>query len=302
MKIVISGLIFPVTIMRYFWEALEHRDDVELIVAGPFTGSWIPWRGGMELPQRYVKHPDIALPRNSTSMQPDPAIVEFQLPWKPDLWIQFDASWHFSRRPQAEVVALVETDPHVLKEWYKTPKAYSDFTFCMQAIYKEPDEFYLPYAYSQYHHYPEDVQEKYDVCMIGLQYQHRTTLVNRLAGRNKKVYYDLGIVFDEYRKMYCSSRIGMNWSSKLDLNARAFELLAMGRCTVMNRVPDLATFFVDGDHFVGFSDEFEAEEKIMKLLEDDDMRKEIAAAGYRKVQGHTYSARVQQMLETMRLV
>jgi glycosyltransferase involved in cell wall biosynthesis len=302
MNVVISGLIFPLTIMRYFWEAFEHRENVELIVTGPFSGSWIPWRGGMELPQRYVKHPDIPLPKTTASMRPDPKIVEIQLPWKPDLWIQFDAGFHFSRRPDARVVALVETDPHCLKPHYKLPKSYSDFTFSMQLVYSEPGEHYLPYAYSKYHHFHEDLQKKYDACMIGLQYEQRTRLINKLVSRNKKVFYDIGVVFDEYRRVYNASKIGLNWSSLLDLNARCFELLAMGSCAVMNRVPDLPTFFTDGEHYVGFDDMDEAETKILQLLEDDDMREEISSAGHRKVQFHTYDARVQQMLEIMKMV
>jgi hypothetical protein len=281
---------------------LRHRDDINLMVAGPFTGAWIPWRGGMELPQRYVKHPDIPLPPSSAQMNVSPKVVEAMLHWKPDLWIQFDAGFHFSTRPNAEIVALVETDPHVLKQHYKLPKSYSDFTFCMQQVYQENGEHYLPYAYSKYHHYPENLQKKYDACMIGLQYEQRTRLINRLVQRHKKVYYDIGAVFDDYRRVYNASKIGLNWSSLLDLNARCFELLAMKCCAVMNVVPDLPTFFVDGDHYVGFQDERDAEVKILELLEDDEMREEIAEAGYRKVKPHTYDNRVQQMLEIMKLV
>jgi hypothetical protein len=302
MRVTISGLIFPLTIMRYFWEAFEHREDVELQVIGPFFDDYIPWRGGMQLPKRYVKHPSIPLPRNAANIRIDPKLVETQLPWKPDLWVQFDAGFHFTRRPDAGIVALVETDPHVLKSTYHLPKSYSDYTFSMQGVYMDEGEYYLPYAYSQYHHYPVDVPKKFDACMIGLQYPQRTDLVNRLIAKGKRVYYDNGPVFDEYRELYCSSKIGLNWSSKMDLNARCFELLAMKVCAVMNLVPDLKTFFVPDDHFISFLDINEAETKILSLLENEDKRNEIAEAGYRKVQGHTYDARVQQMLEIMKLV
>ena len=301
-KVALFGIYYPMAILTYFREAFENREDVELWTCGPFTGDFIPWRGGMRLPQRYVKAPSYSLPQEAANKEVPSALVNNAMPWTPDLSIIIDAGFHFTDRPKGKIVARVQTDPHCLKDWYKKSKSYLDFDFCMQAVYQENGEHYLPYAYSQYHHYPEKLQKKYDACMIGLQYEQRTKLINRLIRRNKKIYYDIGTVFDEYRRVYNASKIGLNWSSLLDLNARCFELLAMRSCAVMNVVPDLPTFFVDGDHYVGFRDEQEAEVKILELLEDDAMRDEIAEAGYRKVQGHTYDARVQQMLEIMKLV
>ena len=51
--------------MRYMIEAFEDRDDVELWTYGPFTGNNIPWNGGIQLDQRYVKTPNFPLPIGS---------------------------------------------------------------------------------------------------------------------------------------------------------------------------------------------------------------------------------------------
>ncbi len=86
-KIVVSGLFFPITMMGYFIRALERRNDVELITAGPYTGTWIPWDGGMYIPSKHVYMPTIPLPAAAAQIKPSPpTYIESQLPWKPDLW------------------------------------------------------------------------------------------------------------------------------------------------------------------------------------------------------------------------
>ena len=300
-KVALFSTWYPLSMSRYFWEAFEDREDVELWVCGPFTGTFIPWNGGMNLPQKYVKTPDLSLDRALIGKPISSYLINNLMPWKPDLTITIDAGWHFSDRPAGEIVAHVQTDPHVLKDFYKPIKKNNDFNFCMQAVYSEPDEHYLPYAYSPRHHYPMDLEKEYDACIIGLHYPQRTQLVNRLLKRGLKVYYDIGVVYDEYRITNNKSKVGLNWSSLLDMNARAWELAAMGLCSVQNIVPDMATFFVESDHYLGFKDIDEAEKKVMLALMDDGMRQEIGDAARRKVLPHTWNARITQILETVRI-
>ena len=134
-KVVISGLIYSFTMLHWFWRAFERREDIELFVTGPFFDDWIPWSGGLTLPKKYVKVPHFPLPRNMNNIPS--TLVEAQLPWKPDLWLEIDAGWHFNNKPNANIVAHIQTDPHVLKDFYKIPKARSDFVFCMQTPYME---------------------------------------------------------------------------------------------------------------------------------------------------------------------
>jgi hypothetical protein len=290
--------------LHYFWRALERREDVELCVVGPFTGARIPWNGGMTLPQKYVKTPDIALPENSQRIKPNSILVEAQLPWdEVDLWLQVDAGWHVSNRPtNAKVVAHVQTDPHVLKDHYKVPKSYSDYSFCMQHAYMEEGEFYLPYAYDPTIHFPVGIDKIYDACMIGLHYEQRNNLVKRLRDRGLSVHYSIGEIYNEYREIYNQSRIALSWSSLEDTPARVFEALGMGLPLVCNRTPDLSNFFVEGEHYLGFTSVEEAEKQTLKLLSDKELRLEIANAGHRKVQRHTWDNRVQEILETCRLI
>jgi hypothetical protein len=303
-KVAIGMIHYPVAMGRYFVDAFKRREDVELWTFGPFTGNWIPWLYGLQLPQRYVQEPNFPLPQNTIERHTFPAkMIDMQMPWKPDLLIQIDAGWHLDSRPNANVVAHIQTDPHVLKGFYTFPKQYSDLKFCMQHHYMESDELYLPYAYDPAIHYPMNLEKTTDVCMIGLQYPQRMMLANRLRELNVNVNLTTGIVYDEYREAYNRSRIALTWSTLLDLPARTWEGMAMKLPVITNRVPDLGNFFVEGEHYLGFDSEQEAIKQVLKVLSDPTNASEMANSAYRKViAGHSYDYRVQQILETAKLI
>jgi len=308
MRVVVSYLGYPLTMATWFIRALQRRDDVELIRVAPFTGTWIPWskpgqdpRLGMNLPQKYVDQPEIALPQSMANMHMHPEMLRDRLPKDIDLWIQIDAGWHFSVRPPAKCSILIETDPHVLKPWYQLPKSYSDFTFCMQSNYMEKDEIFLPYAHDPTVHYPMNLEKEYDVCLVGLLYPQRAALIDKLRADGLSVFYDIGLIFDEYREVYNKSRIALSWSTLQDLPARVWEGMAMGLPVVTNRVPDLDHFFSDFHDYVGFEDLEEAEIKILDLMKDEPVRQMVANHGFASVQPHTYDARIQTILETVGL-
>jgi hypothetical protein len=304
LNVIISGLIYPFTIMHYFWRALEKRTDINLYVLGPFFNNWTPWNYGIYLDQKYVKWPDFPMSPELGLQHAIPfAFASVGINFKPDVWIQFDADWHFLDRPNADIVVLVETDPHCVN--YVVPRAYSDFSFCMQRPYMQGKETYLPYAYDPDIHYPmPEVDKIYDVCLIGLQYAHRVGVLNSLRDHGVKVFAEIGHVYDEYRLINNQSKIGFNWSSLLDMNARVWELAAMGVCAVENTVPDMPTFLVPGEHYIEFTDATDAEKQIVMALADDDRRDSIAQAAYRKITSgkNTYADRCQQIFETIRIM
>jgi len=300
-KVVISGLIFPFTMLHLFWRAFERREDVDLFVTGPFTGDWIPWMYGIRLPQKYVKMPNFPLP--ATSRAVSSKIVETQLPWKPDLWLEIDAEFHFIDKPNATVVGHIHTDPHVLRGWYNQIKGRSDITFCMQNCYREQGEYYLPYAADPTIHYPMDLPKEHDCCLEGLQYDQRTRLVNFLRSRGKTVHYSTGAVYDEYRELYNKSRVALSWSSLQDTPSRVWEAMAMQIPLVTNRTPDLPTLFVEGDHYLGFDTIEEANHQVDKILSDPDFAAEMAHNAYRKVMAqHTWDIRCESILHTAKLI
>jgi len=300
-RIVISGLIFPVTMLHFFWRAFERREDVDLRVVGPFSNDWIPWKGGIRLPMRYVKYPHIPLPQNlSGSVGMSPAFIQGQLPWEPDLWIQIDAGW-WLQKPKATVVAHIATDPHVLN--YDRQRKECDVFFNMQTPYMKPGDRYLPYAYDKEIHYPILADKVYNAALVGLQYETRTKLVNRLRQGGLRVYYETGIVYDEYREIYNQSDVALSWSSLLDMPARVWEAFAMSVPLVTNRVPDLSNWFVEKDHFLGFNDVDEAERQVRTLLNDPEYAAEMSENVYRKVTAaHSYDHRVNEILSVCKII
>ena len=294
MNVVLTGIFYPLAILRYFEAALRRRPGVSLFTAGPYTGAWIPWNGSMNLPPKYAVSPDLPLPQAAINQPLPVAFVEGRLPWTPDVWIQVDAGWRLHGRPHAGLNFVVGTDPHVLD--YDPARRWADAFYCMQACYAKPGDCYLPYAYDPIWHAPEDQPRRYDACLLGLHYEQRDRWVAALRARGLNVCYDLGPVFAEARALYNQSPVGLDWSSLKDLNARVFELLGMRRLAVVNRVPDLATFFQDGRDLVVFDTLDEAVEKTLYYHDHPDEAAIIADQGYQAVQPHTWDARVAQIL------
>jgi hypothetical protein len=300
-KILLTYLVYPLAMATYFRKALEHREDVDLKVAGIYTGAWIPWMGGMTLPSKYAVPPDISLPLSLGTNEYPYELIKGQLgEWKPDLIIQVDAGFHAKYKPADGMVVTVGTDPHVLNEFYDTPRKYSDKFFNMQAVYSKQGDVYLPYAYSKYDVYPEDIpnpDDTVDAALIGMPYENRVQWVQELRNRGMKVIFENGPVFDEARELYNRGRIGLNWSSMDDLNCRAFELPAMKLCPVMNYVPDMQRFFEPDEDYLQFTTMREAIEKTMWAKLNPDLASAMAERAYQKVLPHTYDQRVTDILK-----
>jgi hypothetical protein len=302
-KIVISGVFFPLTMMGYFIRAFERRNDIELQTVGPFTGSFIPWGGGMQIHPKYVKIPNIALTPDSIQRGIPSAPVQSQLPWEPDLWLQIDAGWHFINKPRATIVGHIGTDPHCLLQFYAPAKRLSDICWGMQTPYLESGDKYLPYAYDPTIHFHEDLPKEYDACLVGLHYDQRNHLVEMLRMRGRTVYYGLGEIYDEYRQRYNSSRVALSWSSLLDLPARVWEAMAMKSPLVTNRVPDLVNFFVEGEDYLGFDDVVEATKKAEQLMDSPELAQSLAESAYEKASKFgTWDERVKQILQECKFI
>lgn len=305
-KILCLSLWYPLTMSRYFEKALQHRDDVDLKTCGVYTGQWIPWLGGMNLPQKYAIAPDIPLPFAPSVGSINYEIVKAQLgDWIPNIVLTIDAGIHWKYKPTDGLVVHVATDPHALN--YDYQRTISDKFFNMQKVYSKNGDIYLPYAYSKYDFYPEQMTDEtgieqpkdVDAVLIGMPYEQRVQWVNELRKRGVSVIFENGPVFDEARALYNRGRIGLNWSSLLDLNCRVFELMAMKLCPVINRVPDLGEFFQKEYDYIEFDGNNlnSAVEAVMTAKEHPDWAEAVAQHAYKAVQPHTYDARVEQILK-----
>ena len=313
LTVCISGLIYPVTMMRFFWEALEKRDDCKVFSIGPFFGNFIPWPNdqgtpGRFLPDKYTKVPDAPLPKQAATTYLDPQMIVDIVPKDIDLFLQVDAGWHFSARPPGKVVALVETDAHC-PGWqqghYKLPRSYSDYVFTMHSNFMNPGEFFLPYAAHDWVYPPQfDVEKEFDVAMIGVQYGNRVDLARMLRAEGCSVRNDTGIIFDEYREVYHKSRCALSLSSAKDTPVRVWEAFAMAVPLVADRTPDLERFFIEDVHYKGFDTLGEAVNQIRWVLQYPDEAQAMANNAYRVLikNDHTFDNRVKTILEICGLI
>lgn len=312
-KVLLLSIWFPLSMSRYFERAFQRRDDVELVTIGPYTGQWIPWMGGMNLPVRYGKAPVVALPMpwNAGRVPLVENIMRNGEPSKFDLVLTVDAGIHWDSKPDfGGIVAHVATDPHALN--YDYQRTISDKFFNMQKVYSKDRDIYLPYAYDPTVHYPEEIvgdmsgeerkKKEFDAVLIGMPYPERIEWIRRLREAGVSVAFENGPVFDEYREINNKATIGLNWSSLMDMNARSFELMAMKLCPVMNIVPDFNEFFIEDRDYVGFRDMNVAVEKVLWAKNHPEEAQAIAEHAYNTVKPHTYDARVETILKECGLI
>jgi hypothetical protein len=294
-KVLLHYINYPLAMGTYFKRAFQRRNDIDLKVVGAYTASWIPWQGGMNLPIKYAIPPDIPLPFPPSVDRVSYDMVKPKLDgWIPDLIVTVDAGTNWTSKPQDGYVVTVATDPHVLN--YDHQRKISDKFFNMQLCYSQPEDVYLPYAYDPTVHYPTNTEKDTDAVLIGMPYQNRFNWVNELRKHGVSVIFENAPVFDEYRELANRARIGLNWSSMNDLNARSFETPAMKLYPVMNLVPDMEQFEFTKRCWK-FRDFQEAVEAVVWAKDHPKEAEEDAQAVYEAVLPHTYDARVEQLLK-----
>lgn len=292
-RVLFSYLAYPFTMANYFRKALERRDDVELFTVGAFSGQTIPWNGGMQIPFKYFNQVDLPLP--ISMLHPTWEQIRPMLPWEPDLSITVDAGWHFSTKPSCPS-AIVATDPHVLD--YSKQRELCDVFFNMQPSYMQEGDVLLPYAFDPKAHYPTGVDKTYDGVLVGLHYPNRNAWVNALTQRGMRINYRIGDIWDEYRDQNNLSHVGMIWSSKEDVIARVFEVMAMKLVPVMNRLSGLSSLgFQEWKHYIGFSSLDEAVEKVLWARQHEETSRSIAETACKFVhdQKMTWDNRVSEI-------
>lgn len=290
---------FGVSIAHYFKRSFKRRSDIDTISIGVAYGRNIPWQGGMVLP--YEDVPDIPIPEGDVPWVYIESQVQQKYGKPADVIIVFNAAYRIDGRPSHSKYLIVGTDGHCVP--YDRDRASADALFNMHEFYAQPGDVILPYAYDPEFHAPLDRPKEYDACLIGVAYEHRVQWVNALRGRGVNVCFQNGPAYKDAQELYARSTVGLNWSSLQDLNARAFEVPAMGLPLVQNTVPDLPRYF-NHTQTIGFSDNVNnrqaciqgATDAVVNLLSESEKIKSVAAAGHQAVKPHTYDARVATIL------
>lgn len=259
----------------------------------------------MYLPEKYAKSPDIPMFRPDMNRVNYEAVKPYLGDWVPDIVMAIDAGVNWVSKPQDGISVMIATDPHVGELLgYPASRKIHDIFFNMQKCYSEPKDIYLPYAYDPTVHYPElsyadtfGRTKEADCVLIGMPYEQRIQWITELRKHGVSVITENGPVFDEYRDFANRARIGLNWSSLNDLNARFFETPAFGLAMVTNRVPDASIFLEENEDYLGFSTLEEAVEKVLYLKNNPEKLEQIANNGYKSIQPHTYDHRISHILE-----
>jgi len=308
LKVLMLSKWWAFSLGHYFLRALQRKDDIDLKTTGQFSGSFIPWRGGMNVDSKYVYTPDIPIPISMEQQAIDYNYVKAQLgDWKPDLVLNISSTCYWKSKPTDGYAVAVGVDPHVLN--YDPARAASDKFFNMQQVYSKEGDIYLPYAYDPTVHYEDTTVEKiYDVAMVGLEYPHRLKLAEELRKQGLRVYINTGEIFDDYRKVNSQAHIVLNWSTLDDLNARAFEAPMMG-IPVMNWCTDMDKFHFfrertgifdcDNSHDSNAKMKavLQAVETVLKVMDDLEWYRANTQMMRFKMIDQTYDTRIQKILD-----
>jgi glycosyltransferase involved in cell wall biosynthesis len=296
LRIAYTCIWYPVAMGRYIHDALVRRPNTEVWSAGPYTGRWIPWKGGMFLPEAYAFKPSFPMPLANVA-EVNYNLLQTKVPWEPDVWIEANAGLRAVGRPKQKYV-VIGTDPHVLD--YTPARKSADLFFSMQRPYMKPGDKWMPYGYDPIWHTPtsKPVRErKYDIALVGLDYANRREAIAIMESKGHATYLQNGPAYGDARDIYHDTKIGLNWSSLQDTTARVFELMAFGIAPLLNRVPDLMQMFQEGRDFEGFSTMQELQDKAEALLANPDHCQALGDQARQSVEPHSWDNRVADLLK-----
>jgi spore maturation protein CgeB len=195
-----------------------------------------------------------------------------------------------------------------------------------------PATFYLPAAYDPAKHRPSEPDPDvpaHDVVFVGTYFEERTELFSRVnwdgidvglygfhtlvPSRSRIRKYIKGDIVPNTRTaaLYRAARIGLNphrVSEALErharritraesLNPRAYELAATGCFQLTDARPEVAEVF--GDAVPTYRDAAELEALIRYYLAHDGERRALAARARQAVQGHTFAARAETLVQEL---
>jgi spore maturation protein CgeB len=189
---------------------------------------------------------------------------------------------------------------------------------------------FLPYAYDPWCHYPVTLSsyewERYqsDITFIGTWGEARAALMEQLVSYdfpynltiwgNKWEELDSHSPLRKYVKwmpaygetqarILAGCKIALAFLRPPDLHtARSFEIPAYGAFMLAQRSAEHIEFFREDFEIACFDDIEELHSKIEYYLKNDDERKQIALAGYKKVThgGHSYIDRMARVIDIYR--
>lgn len=184
--------------------------------------------------------------------------------------------------------------------YFQAVQRFFDYVFLAhkEQIIDNRRTFHLPFAHSPKHHYPLNLPKDIDVLFIGTKHPSREWMLQipKLTRYGNEWHDTRAVYGQEFLELYARAKIVLNNTYPADTcNMRFYEALAMRSFLLTDKWDDP---FKPHVHFIPYSywkDDLLS--KIDHYLKNEEERREIAEAGYREVQSHTYKKRVERVLE-----
>lgn len=158
---------------------------------------------------------------------------------------------------------------------------------------------FLPHAFDPEIHKKHEVEQKYDIVMIGNTdnnlYSKRNELVKELA-KHFNVYHNSSAFGEDYAKLMSMGKLIFNHTlTEKNIPMRFFEGMAIG-ALMENYNFNLDDLAQEGTHYIGYT-ESDLIEQAKYYLEHDEEREKIAKQGREHaLKNHTYKHRVERIL------
>lgn len=291
MKILIHAIHYPVSSARYAVDAFR-RIGHDVRHVGQETGREI-W--GITVAEKYIWKQE----------PPEDG-------WTPDLAILMDTAyqWHY---PDDNVPTIVwSVDNHVrdlrqpgISHYFLAHRGVSMMAWegdiqlgsAPPITVPRADMTWLPCAYDPTIFTPSPIpyaEREYDVCMIGVMYPQRWTLVNALKAAGLKVYAGTGLLFQDFRDAYWNSRISLCVSANGDVAQRVFETAAMGCLIVSDPCADFERLKPTG---IKICAPIETIGVVQDLIRSPAYAQDFIEASMAWVRPHTWDARAQTIID-----
>ena len=307
LKILMSYAANPQTTAAFLEKALRRRHEV--LTYGPVITEEILRAWDLEKIRDRVRQHDVPY---FTDDLPE---VLRRLPdgWKPDLflWVETGVTYPlkgFEALPCPSACYLIDTHLHEAAH-LETAKRFQH-VFLAQKRYVSRFEqagignvHWLPLACDPEVHRRHEGSKVHEVTFVGSVTPFQAKRNRLLLGLAERfpVFVDRCFL-EEMGRIFSRSKIVFNCSVQDDLNMRVFEAMATGSLLITDEAKGsgLTELFEDGTHLVLYRDERELWERVEGLLENEEVREQIAAQGREEVLSkHTYDHRVQEMLKVV---
>ncbi len=196
-------------------------------------------------------------------------------------------------------------------QWEKGSKFFGSLTNTVAEslrTYVNPLKEYdveLPY-FMELYYIARKVTEIERICILnGLAIQHQVDLYTNSEGyalENVRMHGKIG--YEEAPKIYHYSKINLNMtmrSIETGVPQRVYDIMAAGGFVLSNYQEEMEELFVPDKEIVFFHSMEELIEKVHYYLKHEDIRKQIAINGYKRVKkDYSYPVALKKILELIK--